>query len=353
VINLAVIFGGKSCEHEISILTANQIIACLNKEKYRIIPIYITKDQRFYRLNNFNINLFKDRKRLKKSMQEISFTKKGFMAGRKKNLIDVAILSMHGTNGEDGSIQALLNFFDICYLGSDLISCALSQDKVFMKQILKQNDVKVLDYQFLYEKEKTDFILNLQLPVIVKACNLGSSIGIEIIRSETELKEKLHTVFRYDKKVLFEPYIADFREFNIAVCNFNREIICSKVEEVKKTNDILDFTNKYQGSKDLRIIPAEIDSGLQIKIEEIAKKVYSLMDFETFVRFDFMYFNNELYLNEVNTTPGSLSYYLWDKSFNEMLDIKIKDSFRNFSERNEKETSFDTNIIFTGNGSKK
>jgi len=353
VINLAVVFGGKSCEHEISVLTANQVIACLNKEKYRILPIYITKDQRFYYLSDFSIDLFKDRKLLKKSMREINFTKKGFMLKRKKIMIDVAILSMHGTNGEDGSIQALLNFFDICYLGSDMISCALSQDKVFMKQILKQNEVKVLDYQFLYEKEKADFKLELQLPVIAKACNLGSSIGIEIIRTEAELKPKLDSIFKYDKKVLFEPYIAEFREFNIAVSAFNREIVCSKVEEVKKTNEILDFTNKYQGSKDLRIIPADICLELKASIEETAKKVYSLMDFETFVRFDFMYFNEELYLNEVNTTPGSLSYYLWDKSFNEMLDIKIKDSFRSFSERNEKETSFDTNIIFTGNGAKK
>ena len=317
--NLALICGGKSYEHDISILSTIQIYKGLNKNKYNNIYIlYCDLNNDFYLIKNPDINDFINKK------HKISFVKKGFKISKKINKIDYALIIMHGSYGEDGKINSFLEFYDIIYINNDVKASLKCLSKIRMKEILFENNIKSLEYQVVninnYNK------INIIYPVILKCDNLGSSIGIEVCNNNDEYIKACHKLFLYDDYILIEPYLTDFIEYNIACKKKVEGIVLSNIEEIKKNDLIYSFNEKYKNNNINKIINPNIDEKINNKLKEITLKVYDLFELDYVCRFDFILKENILYLNEINNIPGSLSYYLFNQSIDEHIHdlIKIK-----------------------------
>ena len=264
-IKLGVFFGGKSVEHEVSIITALQAIENLNKEKYEIIPIYIAKDNRMYVGEEIgDIKNYKDIDKLLANSTQVTLAQKedkvALLRLNKKmfedavyNYIDIAFPIVHGTNVEDGTLQGYLKMFNIPYVGCDVISSSVGMDKYVCKCLLKDNNIPVLDCKCYTLKDYNDSLENIikdieegiPYPVIVKPVNLGSSVGIEIAKNKEELQEAIENAFTYAKKILVEKAITKLKEVNCSVIGDYVEAIPSECEEPVKTDEILSFTDKY------------------------------------------------------------------------------------------------------------
>lgn len=385
-IRVAVIFGGKSTEHEISCISANQVINALDKEKYDVLPIYISKNGEFYTgnelfdLSNYSdfiknpesklikVSIYKDGNDVKVS------TIKGFR--RSTDVIDVAFPVVHGTNVEDGSLAGFLNMLDIPYTSCDVLGGAIGQDKAVMKDIFKANDIPMTSYFVVYgdnfEDKYSKYLASAKkigFPLIAKPASLGSSIGIEIIKNQSEFKEKVKECLKYDFKVVVEQTVKNLKEVNISVMGTSEEAKLSAIEEV--TNGFLDYDKKYQGgnkgtkkiaggasknaaSKGMastaRRVPAKITRTQSKQIGEIALKAFKVLNAHGCVRIDFMINNKtgKVYCNEINTIPGSLAFYLWKYEgidFTKECDILIKNAISRYAKRSKKVFSFDTNIL--------
>ena len=382
-INVAVFFGGMSTEHEISCISANQAMKALDTDKYEIIPIYISKTNDLYTGDLlFDLANYYDLKELESKLDKVALYKDGnkaYIKSIKSSLfnkgiktIDVAFPVVHGSNIEDGSLAGYLEMLNIPYTSSNVLGSAVGQDKVIMKDILEKEDIDMVPWFTLYEDDLNDFdmilnkVNNLSYPLICKPANLGSSIGIEIIHNENELKEKLNECFKYDFKVVVEKMITNLKEINISVMNIDGQAHVSVIEEVLKGDELLSFRDKYEsgkknsktklngGSKGMastdRIIPANIDESMREKVEKMALKAYKVLNADGVVRIDFMIDNdnNNVYLNEINNIPGSLAFYLWDKKdidFSKECDILINNAIKRFGKKEKKTYSFDTNIL--------
>ena len=382
-LNVGVIFGGVSCEHEISCLTANQAINALDSSKYNIIPIYISKDSDFYSGDAlFDLANYSDLGKLCESLDKVSFYKDGNATYikpinnvfKKAKRIDVAFLSMHGTNGEDGAIQGMMEMMKIPYTSSDVLGSAIGQDKAIMKQIFKSEDIPMVDFFYFYchdfDNNKTEIkkkAKEIGYPLICKPANLGSSVGIEIIHDEKEFEEKVREAMKYDFKLVIESMITNLKEVNISVMGSIFEAKCSVIEEVVKNDELLSYKDKYlggskssktkmpvKGSKGMastsRIIPANITKAQQSLIEKLALKVFKVLNASGCVRIDFMIDedSDEVYVNEINSIPGSLAFYLWkelDIDFASECDQLISDALLRFSRKEKKTYSFETNIL--------
>lgn len=323
--NVGVFFGGKSVEHEISIITALGAINAL-KNKYNVYPVYLDKDNNFYLLDvNIDINSFNSLKRKK-----IRFSK-----GKINKIpLDVAVLCFHGSYGEDGRVSGMLDLYDIVHTGSNTTSLAICQDKIFCKQILKYNKIGVIE-------ETEDF------PCILKAANLGSSIGIMVVNNGKEFIEALNEVKKYDYRILREEYLENFREMNIAVVTDGINYDFSNIEEVYKNKDILSYEDKYLSKSDLksnRDIPAKIDKKLENEIKEIAMKTCEVLNIRGVIRIDFL-IKEQIYVNEINSIPGSLSYYLWDTKYLELLEKVIKIALMESYKEEKLIKNFETDIL--------
>lgn len=382
-INIAVFFGGMSTEHEISCISANQAMKALDTDKYEIIPIYISKNNDLYTGDLlFDLANYYDLNALEDKLDKVTLYKDGNKAYVKpiktsllnKNIksIDVAFPVVHGSNIEDGSLAGYLEMLNIPYTSSNVLGSAVGQDKAVMKAILEKENINMVPWFILYEDDLNDkeSIINkareLTYPLICKPANLGSSIGIEIIHNEEELIDKITECFKYDFKVVVEKMITDLKEINISVMNIDGKAEVSVIEEVFKGDELLSFKDKYEsgqksskakmsgGSKGMastdRIIPANIDEDMRIKVEEMALKAYKALNADGVVRIDFMIDNqnNNVYLNEINNIPGSLAFYLWDKKnidFSKECDYLINNAIRRFANKEKKTYSFDTNIL--------
>ena len=387
-LNVAVFFGGKSTEHEISCISASQAIKALDNEKYNIIPVYIAKNNDFYTGDELfsieGISAYSSLDELTNKLEKVSFYKDGnkvYMSpikksflGKKDVLIDVAFPVVHGSNIEDGSLAGYLEMLDLPYTSSNVLGSAIGQDKIIMKDILQAEGVDIVPWFYLYEEDLNDLDLikekakKITYPLICKPANLGSSIGIEFVYNEDELKEKLQECFKYDFKVVVEKMIEDLREVNISLMTLDGEIVCSVIEEV--TNGFLNFDKKYQpggnkGSKKLglksssaskgmastiRKVPADLDLDIEEKVKELAIKSYKALNAYGVVRIDFIIDNkeNKVYMNEINTIPGSLAFYLWNKQdvdFSKECDLLINNAIKRYSQKEKKTYSFETNIL--------
>lgn len=373
--NIAVIFGGNSVEHEVSIITANQILT--TQTKYNLIPVYVSKQNNFYSSDSFlDIKTFNDLDKVVSTNKAVNFQKKnqkvvlstsGLMS--KSIEIDAAINCMHGGLGESGSISGFLDTFDLAYSSSSVLGASVGQDKVVMKDILKANGFKQTNYRVAYKhmdiEQINELCLQLNYPVIIKPANLGSSVGISIVKDQGMLETCFHEAFKYDRKVVIEEFISDFREINMSVLVNTNEMICSSSEEVFGEDEVLSYQDKYlSGSKSSkgagmanvkRQVPANIDEKLVLKMEEIVKNASMVLNVFGVVRYDLMLVDNEIYINEVNTIPGSLSFYLWiNKGIStEMLVTKLVEGALN-RKREEKMriASFETSILSNFSGSK-
>jgi len=379
MIKIGVIYGGNTVEHEVSIISAVQAMHNLDTEKYEIVPIYMGKDGTWYTgAQLMDIELYKDMDLLKRYCKKVALYKKenefvlqnvnGFK--RTVKTIDLVLPVVHGSGVEDGSIQGFLQTIGIPYVGSSVLGAALGQDKVVMKEVMKAHDLPVVPYTQIcdYEMSNIEDILKrikkIGYPVIIKPANLGSSVGINVAKSEEDLIYALNDSFKYEKKVVVEKMLEQITEVNASVLGDYEHQEVSALEEVMGEDEFLSFSDKYLGtskSKGMastnRIIPARLDEKQEKKIREYAKEVFTCLNLSGVCRIDFLIDkkSKDIYVNEPNTCPGSLSFYLWDKVgkdyprlLDDMIDIAIKDYKRNLA----KVHSFDSNILSGGFGLK-
>lgn len=388
-IKLGVFFGGRSVEHEVSIITAIQAIENMNKEKYDVIPVYISKDNKMYcgKLVG-DIKEYKDIDNLLKASTQVTLAQKdgktALIRCDKKvyenivyDYIDIAFPIVHGTNVEDGTLQGYLKMFNIPFVGSDVISSAVGMDKYVCKCLLKENDIPVLDCKCYTLKDYNENLegmieeieKDIPYPVIVKPVNLGSSVGISVAKTQEKLREAIEDAFYYSKKILVEKAITKLKEVNCSVLGDYEEAQASECEEPVKTDDILSFNDKYisgdktGGNKSMNAgvlkLPADISKEERQTIQALSLKTFKVLGCCGVIRIDFMIDEDtgKIYVNEVNTIPGSLSFHLWRATginYSDLLDKMIDLGLKRNREEQNITYSFDSNILagYTTNGLK-
>ena len=378
-IKVGVIFGGESVEHEVSIISALQAINNIDKNKYDLVPIYISKDKVWYTGKDLcDISIYNDLDKVKKNSISVSLCKvdneycliqtKGLL-NKIVDKIDIAFPIVHGQNVEDGSLAGYLETVGIPYVGPNVLGASLGQDKVVMKQVFESSNIPVVDYVWFYESDYINDeekylrdIKKLEYPVLVKPASLGSSVGINFVKDENEIKDAINEAFTYDDKIVVEKAVENLIEVNCSVLGDKNMQSTSVIEQVLSNNQILTYEDKYIGdskksgvkSKGMastnRIIPARISKELAHSVSNISKDVFKVLNLSGVCRIDFLINSktNEVFVNEPNTIPGSLSYYLWEKSnikYSELLDKLISISIKNYKDRRKKVFSFDTNIL--------
>ena len=384
-IKVLVIYGGETTEHEVSIISALQAMSNLDESKYEVIPLYIAKDKTWYTGNMLKeIEFYKDLDNNIKFANRVVLLKKGksFVLKKVDGLfnkeitnIDIVLPVVHGSGIEDGSLAGYLDTIGVPYVGSKVLGGAVGQDKVVMKQILESAHLPIVDYTYFYDNEYLegeDEILNnikkLGYPVVVKPATLGSSIGITFVENDKSIKEAINEAIKYDNKIVVEKAVQNLIEVNASVIGNYEYQKVSPLEEVMGLDEILSFADKYLGnsktkgsSKGMastsRIIPARIDDKLTNEIKEASKKVFKLLNLSGVCRIDYLIDSKtkKYYVNEPNTCPGSLSFYLWKEDnleYKDMLDEIITLGIKDYKNRLKKVKSFDSNILNGFSGSK-
>ena len=362
--NIAIFFGGTSPEHEISILTGVQAFHAIDTEKYEPIPVFVDQDGQFFTgIKLTDTANYENSGQLLDSCTQVSFIKekdivvmisKSFI-GIKKTPIDCAFLAFHGAYGEGGTFQGFCETLGLPYTSSDTLGASLCMDKVSMKQVLERENIPMANYAVALEKDflekQHEVVESIErktpYPVFIKPSNGGSSIGVNRAKNRTELVHGLEVAFAFDSKVLIEQEFAKDTEINISYLGlWNDEIQTSVSEEVYSDNEFLDFENKYlkgskskkvSGSKGMastnRTIPAQISPAFLTKLQRDGEKAFQALCCAGVVRIDFLVNKKteEYVLVEVNTIPGSLAFYLWQKtnvSFTELTTRMIELAFK-------------------------
>lgn len=387
-LNIAVFFGGESVEHEVSIISAHQAMEALDQEKYNVIPIYVAKNRRLYMSDLLNdMKNFKDLNGLISKCTQVTLANvdnkvvilpvKTSLFGKKElGTIDVAIPVMHGTNGEDGTIQGFLEMLKVPYAGCDLYGAAVGQDKVLMKNILHDNGLPIADWFYVYSDEideHQDEVLKkvhaIGYPVILKPSRTGSSVGIAIAHNDEEYLNCFEDTRQYDEKVITEKVIHPMREINCSVLGDKNHAEASVLEEVTKAGEdnMLDFKDKYMGSgsakgakkaggpskgmaSTARRVPAPLDDITTKLIQQYALDTFRVLQCSGVCRIDFMMDaeTKHVYVNEINTIPGSLAFYLWENqgvSFSELMDRLVQQALDRERKRSRMTFSYDTNLL--------
>lgn len=381
-IKLGVIYGGETTEHEVSIISAVQAMNALNQDKYDIYPIYMGKDKTWYTGKLLmDIEIYKDMQNLKRYATKINMIRQnGAVYLQKQGLfksnitdLDIVFPIVHGNNAEDGTIQGFLKTLNIPFVGSGVLGSAMGQDKVIIKQVLEAYKLPVAPYVWFYEEDffenQSEYlkeIKKLGFPVIVKPATLGSSIGISVAKDEETLEKAINEALRYDVKIVVEKVVENLTEINCSVLGDYVHQETSQLEEVMGIDEFLSYKDKYMGGKKgsskgmaatNRVIPARIEDKVTKEIKELAVTSFKALNLSGVARIDFLYDKkkNKVYVNEPNTIPGSLSFYLWEpagKKYEELLDDMISLAIKDFKRRNKKIVSFETNILNNFNGLK-
>ena len=392
-INLAVLFGGNSVEHEVSIISALQAIQSLNKEKYAVLPIYITKSSEFYTGEKLlEIKAFTNIPQLLSECRRVTFQNRDgrtylvtdenkLFGKRTETVIDVALPVVHGTNVEDGTLAGFLNQLHLPYAGCDVMASALCMDKYFSKMVLKAAGIPVLDCLQYSSADQLDLDrivreteAHFGYPVIVKPVNLGSSVGISRAADSDSLREAVRDAFVYAGRLIIEPAVQNLKEINCSVLGDAEEAKASEIESPVNSDKILSYEDKYMsggksgktggGSKGMadlqREIPAKVSPELRDAIRETSVKAFQALQCAGVVRIDYLLdtASGKFWLNEVNTIPGSLSFYLWKPlglDYPALLDELISLALKRKRISDETVFSFDTNLLETfteGNGTK-
>ena len=385
-IKVGVIFGGESVEHEVSIISAIQAMNKMDQEKYDIIPIYITKDREWYTGDMLkDIEVYEDLDLVKKyGKNVVLYYKNGSYVLQNKRFpkgivtdIDIAFPIVHGTNVEDGVLQGYLQSIGIPFVGGDVYASAVGQDKVYMKALFKDSDLPMTKYVWFYDcdykndsEEVIKKVNKLKYPVIVKPACTGSSVGIKVVDDESELVEAIDDAMQYDNKILVEEVVTDLKEVNISVVGNYEHQKTSEIEEVISANKFLTYADKYIGggkgklkgmkmpmktpSKGMasanRKLPADLSDKMRKEVEEIAIKAFKVLGSAGVCRIDFLIDEKakKVYVNEINSIPGSLAFYLWEAAgvkYTELLDELINIGIKDYKKRVSKTHSFDTNIL--------
>ena len=385
-VKLGVMLGGETVEHEVSIISALQAIQNLNKDKYDVIPIYIGKNKVLYTGDSLlEVDTYKSFEDNRKDVKEVSLVKKDgkyFLQNTKgfirKDIteVDIVLPVVHGNNVEDGTLAGFLDTIGIPYVGPHVLGAALGQDKVAMKQVMGSSGIPIVDYIWFFDNEYLDDKSNilkdvkkLGYPVVVKPATLGSSVGITFVKSEKDIEKAIDEAIGYDNKVVIEKAVDNLVEVNASVLGNYETQKVSPLEEVMGLDEILSYSDKYlsnsktkgSGSKGMastnRIIPARISKELTKEIQDTSKKVFKLLNLSGVCRIDYLIDKKteKFYVNEPNTIPGSLSFYLWkeaDVEYKDLLDEMISIAIKEYKNKSKKTMSFETNILAGFSGSK-
>ena len=380
--HVGVIFGSRSCEREVAIISAVQLMRFADPEKYDIIPVYIDEHGSWYTGEALKeIGTYKpfnpETKGIRKVFPDLSsgsgallYLNKGSGLLAKDKLeiaarIDVYIIVMHGMNGEDGTLQGLMELANIPYTSTGVTGSAVGMDKIIMKEFFRGADLPVLPGEWYTRREYTedaskilsDVSGKLGFPVFVKPANLGSSIGVSRADNEEELKDALELAFEYDRRVLVEKGLDKPVELNCSVLGYDDDLLASPIEMPLNQDEFLDFRDKYlggNGSKGMaslsRVLPAPIEDSLKNEIQEMSKRIFRLMDCKGVVRIDYMFdrLSEKLYITEINTIPGSLAFYLWEKdgiSYRELIDRMIACAEKAHDDRNKTNYAYTSDIL--------
>ena len=383
-INVAVLFGGKSVEHEVSVISALQAMQNMNKDKYQLYPVYITKKNELYYGEDLDkIDEYKNIPRLLEKSTKINIVTDGdktyllpqqqklFSKQKPIAVIDVAFPIVHGTNVEDGALQGFIKTLNLPFVGCDVLASAICMDKYAMKVMLRDAGFPVLDGLCftVTDYKNSDVIIEktekkFGYPVVVKPVNLGSSVGISKADNKAEFEDALELAFTFADKILVEPAVVNLKEINCSVVGDYTEAEASELEEPVSADKILSYKDKYLdggkktgGSKGMtslkRKIPADIPAEKAKKKKKIAVEAFKYLDCNGVVRIDYLMNSKtgEFWINEFNTIPGSLAFYLWEPlgiKYSELLDRLISLALKRQRNREEITYSFDTNILSSG-----
>jgi len=385
--NIGVFFGGRSTEHEISVISASQAMSAINRERFDVTPVYITKDGKWYTGEAlFDIAAYRDIPALLQKCTEVymrptygdynlyttrtrTFSSKPVTAAT----LDVVIPVLHGSNGEDGTFQGILQSTGIPFAGCDVLSSANGMDKITMKMILQANDVPVVDYVWFTDKQwfaQRDNLIDkiekkLGYPVIVKPANLGSSVGISRADNRDALIEKVDNARRYSTRLIVEHLVEQLQEINCSVLGDCDEYQTSVLEEPIKSGEILSYEDKYmggsKGAKGMQAsqkrIPAELPDELTKRIQFLAGETFRVLSCHGVSRVDVIVDRKDsaVYVNEINTIPGSLSFYLWEAtglSFDKLMERLVELALKRKRDIDHKTVSYAGNIFAMGGGVK-
>lgn len=383
--NIGVFFGGRSTEHEISVISASQAMSAINRDRYDVTPIYISKKGKWYTGNAlFEIANYKNIPALLEKCEEVYMEpvyddynlyrrKKSMFGSNIVTKLDVVIPVLHGSNGEDGIFEGVLESIGIPFAGCDTLSSANGMDKITMKMILQACDIPVVDYVWFTDKEwfsrreqLIDRIENkIGYPVIVKPANLGSSVGIGRAANRTELIEKVDDAEKYSTRIIVEDMVEDLQEINCSVLGDCDDYQTSVLEEPIKSGEILSYEDKYmggtKGAKGMQAsqkrIPAELPESETKRIQHLAGETFRVLSCHGVSRVDVIVDRKtrNIYVNEINTIPGSLSFYLWEATglpFQKLMDRLVALAIKRKRESAMKTVSYDQNIFSMGGGVK-
>ena len=334
---ILVAFGGRSNENEISVITGTMAVNVLKKAGVEVIPLYITQTNDFYTGEELaEISLFKDDGYLKSNRAIIanggiySLSKRGKI--KKFTPVDCVLNCCHGGWGEGGGLCGLCAAANLPLAGAGLFESSAFMDKYYTKLVLNALDIKTVEWAYISAEEELNKANLPEYPLIIKPARLGSSIGIARADTPEELQEGIETAFIYDSGVIIEKFIENRREINCAAFYSKGEIITSECEEAIPSGKVLSFEDKYSGGGK-SVLPADIPVATADRIKEITREVYSKLNMRGIVRFDYI-LSDDIYLSEVNTVPGSLSYYLLSKGFSDFYRVlravidQAKEDFR-------------------------
>jgi len=382
-ITLGVIFGSRSCEHEVSVISALQLAAMADPFRYEVVPVYISKRGEWFiggalwKLRTY-IDFDPRRSGLTRVFPDLTARSRALTAFRRGRpfggetryaavRLDCAIPVLHGLNGEDGTVQGMLELMEVPYATTGVAGSAAGMDKIIMKRLFRGCGFPVLpDAAVLRDAYEADpeaifaaVEQALPYPVFVKPANLGSSIGVSRADSRAQLKDALDLAFTLDRRVLVEQGLDDPMEVNCSVMGFGSHAEPSVVEQPVRAGDLLDFKTKYlagageTGMASLsRIIPARISEEMTRKVQGLAVDIFKALDCKGVVRVDFMVSaaDGALYVTEINTIPGSMAFYLWEKTgeglrYRGLIDRLVEGAFRAQAEKERNTVSFQSDII--------
>ena len=383
--NIGVFFGGRSTEHEISVISASQAMHAINREKYDVTPIYISKQGKWYTGEAlFEVANYRDMAALIARCEEVYMrpifddynlykAKKSIFGSNVVTKLDVVIPVLHGSNGEDGIFEGVLESTGIPFAGCNTLSSANGMDKITMKMILQACDVPVVDYVWFTDKQwfsqRDELIAKIEskigYPVIVKPANLGSSVGIGRAIDRQQLIQKVDEAEKYSTRIIVEHMVEELQEINCSVlgdCDDYQPSVC---EEPIKSGEILSYEDKYmggtKGAKGMQAsqkrIPAELPDEETRRIQFLACETFRVLSCHGVSRVDVIIDRKtrDIYVNEINTIPGSLSFYLWEAtgiSFDKLMDKLVQLALKRKRESALKTVSYDQNIFSLGGGVK-
>lgn len=374
---VGVFFGGKSPEHDVSIITAQTAIASLKKNGYAVVPVYFSKEGewaigdelgtiKFFIDDDFEKKIKKNQWYyidLEKSKNKIVFKSKSIF--KKEIVVDIALPAFHGMNGEDGTIQGLFEIFNIPFVGCGVTSSAITIDKILTKMHYKSSNIKTAkfigfsgsDWQIKKDEVLSAIKSQLKLPLFVKPARLGSSIGITKVKELKDLEFAIEVALHYDSKVLVEEGINNLKDLTCCVIG-NKDLIISEVQESAFSDEFFSYDEKYlnDGGAQLGnaqkniIIPAKLDNEVTKKIKELSAEIFKLFECSGIARIDFLYdsINNEVFANEINPLPGTFYHHLWKESgigFDDLLKKLISYAEERYEEKKRINYVFESNLL--------